>query len=434
MDVEKTKKVVDDQLTQAEDAKPESYSDEMAQLRAEFEKTYGNYLSLTEEQQRWVDKQLEAAKQQTKILKGFERKGEDNYEDFTEEDKEMMMPDIRLGLLLNARGNADANVRAFLRGKYYSLVKDTMDKYKLRRFRGFIALTEFTPTSVYQDIKIAENYSLDDIRAAHGIKKKTLYTVAVKRGDGAADALREHHEVLTRAKTPDEVKRTLDPNYEPPRKQTPQSAISSDGTIKAEFFEPGTKGRGRIVIVPTDGNVGVSDEYWGVFQTWFADPASWTRFTAWKNHRDEEADWTEDGDEEVPDEAVTDEASEPTLAETVQSHQEIWADETFTHADSGSVNAKSYLGLDNGDSMDETLYGDLFVKFVDEHGVEQVVRETLVGPRFPTTGNELDQLRQRVSQEHPKPVYAGISRQDEFYVGVKWVEGTPATRWNNGIR
>lgn len=441
MNDEERQERVEKQLEGAEAANRKAFSDEMAANRKEFEETHKKDLALTEEQQQWVEKQIEAVKQQTRILKEPSKKGEDEYEDFTQEDKEMMLPVIRLGLSLNTRGNADSNVRVFLRGKYYSVVQDAMERNNIRKFRGFIALTDFTHTSVYQDIKIAQNYSLDDIRAAHGVNKKTLYTVAVREGDGSAKALKDHHDDLVKAKTPDDVKKALDPKYVPPKKPGPETAISPDGRIKAEFYEPGTKGKGRIVIVPTEGNVGVSYEYWTDFQLWFANQDSWNRFMVWKKLKDEEAaereDESDSADEEPEEESTrfTNDESEPTLGleDTVKFHQEIWGDDAFTHADDGNVNARSHLGLEDNDEKDVETRGDLFVEYLGEDGAKQVLRETIFGSGFPATSVEVTELMEKVVQEHPKALYAGIYEQDEFYVGARFVEGAPEIRWSNTI-
>ena len=147
-----------------------------------------------------------------------------------------------------------------------------------------------------------------------------------------------------------------------------------------------------------------------------------------------ESDSTEDETEEESTRFTNDE-SEPTLGleDTVKFHQEIWGDDAFTHADDGNVNARSHLGLEDNEEKDVETRGDLFVEYLGENGTKQVSRETIFGERFPATSAEVTELMEKVVQEHPNSLYAGISEQDEFYVGAKFVEGAPVIRWSNTI-
>ena len=77
------KDLVENQMAEAEAAKRRAYLDEIEPILKEIENTYKAELALTEDQQEWVNKQVEQVKQQTKILKESCQKGKDEYEDFT---------------------------------------------------------------------------------------------------------------------------------------------------------------------------------------------------------------------------------------------------------------------------------------------------------------------------------------------------------------
>jgi hypothetical protein len=413
--------LVENQIAEAEAAKRRAYLDEIEPILKEIENTYKAELDLTEDQQEWVNKQVEQVKQQTKILKESCQKGKDEYEDFTDEDKEVLIPPVRFGLMLNARSTSESNVRFFLRGKIYGAVQDVMMKHGIRKFRGFIALTDFTCTSVYQDIKIAENYSLDDIKAAHGVNKKTLYTVATAEGDGAAEALKDHHQDLVKAKTPDQVKKILNPNYVPPLKSittADDSAISPNGRMKADFFEA----KGRIIMD------GVSRYDFNNFQIWFANQDSWDRFMAWKKLEDEKAAEQETESEEKVDVSteLTNETTDP-LTDAINKNMECWSNRDLTRDDDGNVDISVASGLEEG--QEPTTYGDFLVKYIDESSVERVYRERLFRNRVPIRSEIWDGNVKQVVQKYHNVVYAGYSEDGEFVVGTKFVDGTPQTRW-----
>ncbi len=413
------------QLAEAEAAKRRAFLNEIEPILKDIGNTYKAELALTEDQQEWVNKQVEAVKQQTKILKESCQKGKDEYEDFTQEDKEVLIPPVRFGLMLNARSTSESNVRFFLRGKFYGAVQDVMMKHGIRKFRGFIALTDFAYTSVYQDIKIAQNYSLDDIKAAHGVNKKTLYTVATAEGDGAAEALKDHHQDLVKAKTPDQVKKILNPNYVPPLKSittADNSAISPNGRMKADFFEA----KGRIIMD------GVSRYDFNNFQIWLANQDSWDRFMAWKKLEEEKAA-EQESESEVAVEESTKLTNEPTdpLADAVNKNMGCWSNRDLTRDDDGNVDISVASGLEEG--QEPTNFGDLYVKYMDENGAERVYRESLCRNRIPVRSEIWDRNVKQVVQKYHNVVYAGYSEDGEFVVGTKFVDGTPETRWTKCV-
>ena len=158
---ENKKDLVENQMAEAEKKQREEFKTQIVQLLEQTEKEFNNDLNLSGVQQEWVQKRLEEVLNEERILKDS-KKG-DEYEEFTEEDKDALKPAIRQALELRALETGNSIVTSYLQGKFYKGVHEKMQTCGIKKYRGFCKLTGYSPTTVYRKVKIAENYTRESV-------------------------------------------------------------------------------------------------------------------------------------------------------------------------------------------------------------------------------------------------------------------------------
>ncbi len=415
----------------------EELKTQIAHLLEQTEQEFGNELNLNVAQQSWVQAKLDQALTQQTILKDTPGKGK--FEDFTAEAKDALKPAIKLGLALKALENGTAVVRSHLQGSFYGEVQKRMQGCGVKQFRGFCQLTGYSHTTVYRKVKIAESYSREALDAYPGVDLKALYEVAVKKGSEAPEVLAKNHSALTQAGSDiHEVRKILNSSYERPRKPTPEIAISPDGRIKAEFYS-GKIGKGKIVIVPTGDNTGVSHQDWADLQIWLTNQDCWAGFMAWKKLEEERIIEQEDEFDEAsnateveaaPDDVQTDEEGVLTTKELFAHCAARWSDPK-SREDDGNVNIAPEYGI--GNLRDPGwLIGEVFIQY-KKNGTENLTRETIFNDRFPLTSDHVKKQLELIKGKYPDITAVMFAdKEEEFIVGTKMVNGTPVTRWGLG--
>jgi hypothetical protein len=430
--------LVENQMAEAEKKQREEFKTQIAQFLKHTEKEFNNDLKLSDVQQEWVQKSLGDVLKQDRILK--DSKNGDEYEEFTEDDKDALKPAIRQALELRALETRNSAVTSYLQGKFYKGVHEKMQTCGIKKYRGFCKLTGCSHTTVYRKVKIAENYTRESVENHPGVDLKALYEVAARKGKDADEVLEKNHEALVKAGSDiHEVRKVLNPEYKPER-PIPSAdgvATSRDGTLRAQFYLR----KAKLVIE------GVSEEDWANFQVWFNNQDLWCRFKAHKTLKDQELEDQESEDlverEGTSTQVDTPESVEatgspfeeskkvvngpaPSPEQTMAAYETSW-DASNTRADDGNINVCDAFGIEYGDKRG--LYGDLFIRCPDENGEEQVFREPVKGVKFPTTSAEYEETWERVGQDYPKVKSLMLTEQDEFVVGTKILEGNPVTRW-----
>jgi len=428
--------LVENQMAEAEKKQREEFKTQIVQLLEQTEKEFNNDLNLSGVQQEWVQKRLEEVLNEERILKDS-KKG-DEYEEFTEEDKDALKPAIRQALELRALETGNSIVTSYLQGKFYKGVHEKMQTCGIKKYRGFCKLTGYSPTTVYRKVKIAENYSKESVENHPGVDLKALYEVAAKKGTHADEVLKNNHAALVKAGSDvHAVRKVLNPEYKPERSIPSADGVATSGTLTAKFY----RRKAKLVVE------NVSEDDWANFQLWFDNQDLWYRFKAHKTlkeHELEEHEFEDLGEREVTLTQVntpeTEEATASAIEEskegvnepasslkgTMAASEAAW-DAPNTREDDGNINVSDAFGIEYGDKRG--LYGDLFIRCLDEDGDERVFREPVKGSKFPTTSAEYEEMWERVGQDHPTLKSVMLTEQDEFVVGTKMLEGNPVTKW-----
>ena len=400
-------------LVEAEKAMVEKFKTQMVQLLEEKEKELDTDVKLTEAQRLCVEKSLEEALQAEKILK--DSKNKDEYEDFTQEDKEILKPAILMALKLKAMETQGSAIVSHLQGTLYGGIKKTMQECKIKRFRGFCKLTGYSHTTVYRKVKVAESYKRETLENHPSVDLKALYEVAVNKGDKADETLANNHAALARAGSDvHEVRKILNPNYKPVKKIVKPDGIanSPDNKLRAEFHLL----KARIIID------GVTEADWANFQMLFINQNLWSQFKVWKKLREEELENRESGNLEEENDASTQVDTEDgeTGANDILHTEELFAvyqaqwDDPKCVDDDGNMDIAPECGVDDLDAPG-WLEGRLFVKYM-ENGSARFSHKKIFSNDFPLTSRQVNEQLEKIRQDHPGVTDAMFTDDEEHFV------------------